>query len=321
MPVGKRCDMRTVGKKARIEEKEKSHASRIKYTACVVGMLFLVAAAFWMPQAVFAAQNYYQGSHLTMEAVGGDREISGLALGYKYDVRTRMEEFARGVASGRQYYAVVSDYELSEDEQEEILNSLPGDVYMMYTYGLTMNLISLGYSDLAVEDCKRYVIFDQNFESGIAFSCLYLELSSDLYSSVQILMDLEDDTIYYVKAASKRGGTEMFGMSKREVKLYIDLFDSVTFTYEVSEHYGQYYHADSFFVERDDGVWVTRVGMEDWPEYLRQVGENSFAYAAPIIYGDDVLSLDVIMQMEESGFTAAVGLREIGELIPEFSEK
>ncbi|MCH5342703.1 MAG: hypothetical protein J1E64_01600 [Acetatifactor sp.] len=312
--------MRIVGRKRKREDKRKQHISRVKYAACVTGLLLLIAAAFWMPQAVFAAQNYYQNSRLAMEAVG-ERKISGFDTGYEHDLKTRMEQFLQGIAAGRQYYAIASDYEMSEAEEKELLTSLPKNEGIWLAQNMTANLISLYVNDLVVEDCKRYAIFDEKFESGIAFSCLYLELSSDLYRSIRILMDLEDDTIYYVKVESAGIGTEMFGMSKGELQDYMDLYGSTTPFYAVANYYGQYYHADNLLVDTGDGMATTRVKMQDLPNYFHKIGEEDFDWTVPIFYGDEALSVDFMMHLMENEFAVEVGLHEIGALVPEFAEE
>lgn len=312
--------MRTAGRNRKREGRRKQHISRVKYAACVTGLLLLIAAAFWMPQAVFAAQNYYQNSHLAMEVVG-EREISGFDAGYEHDVRTRMEQFLQGIAAGRQYYAIASDYELSEERQGEILTSLPKNEGILLASDMSVNLISLYVSDLVVEDCKRYAIFDENFESGIAFSCLYLELSSDLYRSIRILMDLEDDTIYYVKVESAGIGTEMFGVSRKVLQGYLDLYSRTVPFYSVGDNYGQYYHADSFWEDIGDGKVTTRVKTQDMPNYFHKIGEEEFVWTVPIFYQDETLSLDFMMHLMESEFAVEVGIHEIGELIPELADE
>ena len=307
--------MRTAGRNRKREDKRKQHISRVKYAACVTGLLLLIAAAFWMPQAVFAAQSYYQGRHMVMEETMGEREISRLGIGYEYDVRTRMEEFVQGIVAGRQYYAIASDYELDEAEQEEILRILVTDVGVKYTNEMTLGYVEMGFNDFVFEESKMYVITDKKFESGIAFSCLYLELSNSWYKRIQILMDMEDHTIYFMRAILP--GKQMAKWP--ELPAYLAEFDNYLSLVDVSYHYGQYYYADAPADGSVDGGRAAWIEQEQKEGFYRLIGENYYDYTVPICYEENFLHMDFMVHFGDLETRADAGLREIAELIPEFA--
>ncbi len=309
-------------------KKKESWDLRGRYFFCITGLLLVIAVAFWLPQAVFAAQNYYQGSRL-VSGMADEQVFASFDTNYEYDVKTRLEEFARGVAEGRQYYALASDCELSEEELHQIVMEIHEQDWTGYTYTATNGVLDL-YYDFVLDDCRRYVIYDGNFESGIALSCLYLEMSlqddsqKNVYPKVRVLIDMEDGTIYAAEiSADSASISNRQKIAKQALLDYLYYFirnmvdkDAIAHSYE------QYYQASDYRVSYSDDGTAAESYSEVRSDAIRnRRGENYYDLFLPIFFEEESLQMWFSTRLEDDEtLCSGVGIEEIRQLIPEFAE-
>ena len=184
-----------------------------KYLLCAMGLLMIIAVSFWLPRFIFGMQDYARVRGVET----GNRDVLELArfdLEYERELPVRMGNFAEGLAGGKDYYAVSTEYKPGEVSMEDIDKALyNSDMnWMNITHEATQGAFFYLYMDDGeLRSCKKYVVFDGDFENGIAFSCLYAEIHSDTYGDMSILIDQEDYSVYYALCQANKFVLEKLG--------------------------------------------------------------------------------------------------------------
>ena len=177
-----------------------------KYILCVLLVLFFVSGAFWMPGIVMGILDRQTGKNYVFQnRTGVDYE----AINLEYDLNrgSRLNSFAKGIASGNQYYIVAADTGkgISEKDLEEIYRSLDGQE-MFWVLASFFEDDRMGelfeISRYELHAFGNYVIYGANAAGGETLLCRYLEFAYPNLGLLRIVMDAKDSTIYYMEAYS-----------------------------------------------------------------------------------------------------------------------
>ncbi len=177
-----------------------------KYILSVLLVLFFVSGAFWMPGLVMGIlDRQTEENYVFQNRTGVDYE----AINLEYDLNreSRLNSFAKGIASGDQYYIVAADTGkgISEKELEEIYQSLEGQdlFWVLATFFEDDRLGELfEISRYELHAFGDYVIYGSNAAGGETLLCRYLEFAYPELGLLRVVMDTKDSTIYYMEAYS-----------------------------------------------------------------------------------------------------------------------
>ncbi len=335
------------------------------YQLCVAGLILAVLTAFFLPQGVFALWDSYRLKHTTLgEQDGG--QFTLLNLSYEEDAGQRMSNFARGIASGRSYRTTSTDW---NGEADKVSEKRDACIYEMLNFMWAEFLIDRRYlpgelmwggseiyeEGFEVTDYKRYTIYDEDYEGGIAFSCIYLEIYYNDYLRFQLLSDFEDNTFYYMKLSSYP--YTKWNSLQQYLRQYDGIWDADGMIYQLASYYlpksrlsmdgedvketvneqvelnyyekGLVYDAssDSQVVMKGPSVIYQIYGTMQTMETVKEDGGRHFEITAAFPYEEGVLNYEWLMDEkinEEKGedrIEFCIGIAEIGDLIPEFTDK
>lgn len=322
------------------------------YAGCILLLSMVIAGAFFLPRGVFYLQDRYQMGNTTVkeQAVA---DVTDLNLTYEKELGKRMSDFASDLYLGRRIFTAFEESALDEKEgtylEEQLYRNDMLFSMLLSLYDVNMisyDIIDGDYlNDLLIKEGakgKRYVIYDGDYANGIAFSCLYWEVQMPEGNRLQVLMDTEDHTLYYLSVSM--GEPYQYDMDQvnetvammREKEIH-SIYDLKTGSYlkefngftEEDLYYNflyvqrRYYEADllnenpDMETEQDlgDGIELVEeaVGMDESLWYL----------SMPLPYGKNEIHAEVSVLLDDREADGTVylfsfGIREIGELIPEF---
>lgn len=266
------------------------------YIRCILAMLVLLVVAVLGPQLLFVIQDRHtQGS--TWQGERDRMDMTTLNESYTAVRRDRMSDFAKGLAEGKKYYATATDYQVDEECYKILEELMLSDWNVNAEMGLVLDYVNALYSMMyslgfEVDMWKRYVIYDKDFENGVAFMAWYYEINvGDIYR-IKLLIDTEDDTLYYVQFLQKEENVKKTGWQ-------------ISFSAEEPElltYFWYYYEPD---LSESDLYETILVDMNDGSyNIILPYGENSLHWEIEATEGD--IS------------TLNLGIVQIANLIPEF---
>lgn len=307
--------------KRSIKQNTKQNTKR--YAICMAGLVILVLGAFLGPQFVFAGQDRYHMEN-TWQETRNSLDIEKLSYNYEQSMMTRMENFARGIAEKRTYYTSFMDCEANQEIGEIVAQALFHDwLYILEETGAvpfsvqpnriasveedgSITIIDNGIG--RIEECKKYVICEDNFENGAAIIAWYVKINVREGVDLKLLIDAESNSIYYMEAVNRKG---------KIFESYATLPDALTYYLpgldDRYSYYREYYEAQA--MERDNRYGFDNQSMEKF-----EMAEQAFAWK--LLYGDYPLHFEVNGQGDiKSNVRITAGIREIGEMIPEMMQE
>lgn len=189
------------------------------YVTAVLCMAALVASAFYLPGAVFEAQDRRLSEDIVLEEQEAVDVARLTSSAYELSLYNRMSAFAEGLESGRTYYVSELELDVTQDMEDWLKNSagriLEDNVFTMALMDAAL-LSNVFYKDLTVEKWKQYVIYSDDYAQGVNFNIWYLELAA---------YDEED-----YKNFSAEGMTDGYKDEEEEVERVKLLMDAETYT-------------------------------------------------------------------------------------------
>lgn len=173
--------------------------SRILYAAGALGLAALIACAFYLPRLIFSMSD----NRLCSDIVLGEREdmdVTFLSASYEPSLGVRLQNFADGLARGRNYYFSEQDLTLTHELYQILGNDGDSRIFQQPCWAMnSLGLMSMTFSltnYYTVHSWKQYVIYSDDFAEGVNFIVWYLEIENNSGGILNILMDAEDYTIY-----------------------------------------------------------------------------------------------------------------------------
>lgn len=298
-----------------------------KYTACIVAMILLLLIAAFGPQLLFMIQDrHVQGDVFTGER---DRmDLTVLNAGYTKVLRERLTNYAEGLQEERQYYTTVTEYEKDAECYSILENVLDREwLTFLNDIGLTYFIYDSVQTGYTVEEWKRYVIYDAELENGVAIMAWYFLITLNDNVQMQLLVDVEDDTVYQVQILmtdEKYYDLDSFGIPYEDILTVVPLYwfyyydagdvtgewDSVEYDMysEKNEKYKNYMMQNGFTSYNSAGD--TGISME----------ENAVELRKELLYEEYFLQWKLRIEHEQGTQHGRIsmGISDIAEIIPEF---
>lgn len=272
---------------------------RSSYLFTGVFLIVLVLCAFMLPVLTLSIQDRQSMNEARyIFRTGLDYTIAYPE--YEINLNNRLKSFASGLGSGKEYYAVSSDYTGEEDE-DELLNEV---LSIMEVVGIGMSDFSLrttnaqDYRQYQILNQEYYIIYDDDFTNGVAFICRYFQLRIEENYNVTLLVDGKDNTIYYV---------EVSGMNIKGLKQYDR--DSYFGFYYIYQNFPEYYQADGWTES-----YLTDA-VEDQKNVIIEEPYDRNMMQSVLYYDDVELTLIRTIEYQEDIFSIGIGIKEIKELI------
>lgn len=271
--------------------------NNLKY---ILGLIVLIAGAIMLPQLVFAVwdrgntRELGQGSRLGIDS-------EGLREDYELSLRNRLYSFARGLHDGKSYYISEMSFELSGEEQTDILGvalaqepmRAMSELFAMYGY----DFADIGKNYVA--DWKKYAIYDTE---RVSFICWYVNIWLDSVHRVQMLFDAEDGTLYYIRGIRQAQQEATQDMQRVEYDKYRDVSLSVA---DASAAYG---------FDAGDAMIIWEVLSNYYGADTDQISiKENTGISFPLYYEDETLDCELFWSAgdgkEGNGDEGADGLK------------
>lgn len=307
---------------------------RATYVNCILAMVILMIAAVLGPQLLFAVQD----NHTQGEIFSGERsqmDMTSLNVGYPKVLRERLLSFAQGKSSEKQYYATATDYTVNAEGYSILDNVLNREwVTFLNDMGILLyNYEAISKSGYTIDEWKRYVIYDENFENGVAIMAWYFAITIDERIKLQLLVDAEDDTLYQLKVQVEGidfwnyyGYTEWTYFYADMVNTlilywcyYYDVGDNTENSYEdylASIGYDMDYKKKKYSASGNIAVTEAYVTDDEWA-----IEGETAVVKKELPYDESILNWEMRMQTnaEKERTVISLGIADIVELVPEFS--
>lgn len=290
-------------------------ARYVKYSICFLVLAGLIGISFMGPQIVFGMMDKYFVNNIQMSE-RNSMNVEVLNASYEKDLTKRLKRFEDGLAEGKTYFAAETTHTLS-DEFFETLDTILTQEWVWglessgFLSGLADYIYNVGYN---LEDWKRYIIYDKEFEDGVIFMAWYIELTLGDGQHLQLLVDTEDYSLYYFcfKATD-------VGMSEKEWKLSLDeefILNYVSFWYN-------YYNEDAMWEEQFvDMTYDKQASINESMYIVEGILVQTKEDWDRVIYEADMPCrwiLGMQNNQEEQTFLVHFGMAQIGKLIPEIN--
>ncbi len=268
--------------------------SKRKYTLYFIGLLLLVLVSVCAPQILFQIQDSYSMDR-TRQETRNSLDFENLNYTYEESLRKRMYRFARGIEEGRQYNIASTEYQVTQEIQD-IWKEVCED--RLITILKTMReMPDSTMNEAQTVECKKYVIYEGEFENGAAFIMWYIKSELADGTTMKILMDVSGDTIYYVQLMNSKG----IDLSD-DTKKYNDRWFEYNYIWDyIWDYFCEYYEAD---INENDKAYNIRQG------WLFTEGQ--------LLYQQ--YKLNFWISQEEDG-TLSAGICQLEELIPEMLQE
>lgn len=308
------------------------------YAACLTGMIVLMIAALLGPQIAFAVQDHYHVSGTEVKA-REKLDVSKLNMTYEKDLYTRMSRFAQGGP----YYATLIDSELPGDYSEirnVIATSLTrSPIWMMVENSMLTDDI-LFYDTMSSDNIlkwEKYIIFGDDFRNGVSLMVRYIDYRTGDGTEVQLVSDVETDTLYYIKVTvgdsagetsqktDKNWPNRDLDVVMQDFEPFCQYYSQLCVEYYDTEEYRRMQAAAEANVDGFAEIAIYDASGEipagETSSLVVDQGDGRFSLK--LGYGDEYL--DYSFQLTRRGGNyypdITAGIVQIGELIPELSQK
>lgn len=300
------------------------------YGVYVLLVVWLIAAACFLPQLVFQIQDYYRMENTWSEA-RQSMNIDNLNIPYEISVGKRLQNFAE---SQDTFFVTGTDCEINVDSYSMVDEILYEDmVILLSDWNVLPGYYFGGYD---ITKLKKYVFYREELDSGVALIAWYCSLRFSNGAQLEFLSDEKTNTIYHMKYYEGEKGEDDNSLL-RVKDYYKDNTAANVYAnaIELTYYFGEYYESnftEELYMEQKESEWDSAVSNENGSS-ITNTKENSL-----IVYNSDFVdvekmnyeillpyqdvSLNFSFAAEETGSTfpdVTFGIKQIAELIPEFS--
>lgn len=300
------------------------------YVICISGLLILIAAAFLVPQLIFATQDNLRERNISLEN-RGNMDIAKLNLTYEKSLSKRMTSFSQGIAQGKKYYVAATSYEVGEGmANEEDLEDIVQSILYQSIMSLFLDMGFIRYDDKGwdiesgMQAWKRYVIYDEDFQNGAALMAWYMEWKMEGGDILRVLADTETGIVYFAQIDCQN--------KQRAIQNIVsDITLSSDSAYSIDRTINRDYETDKanqeseYWEEQLEGDNISKVYnakgsiISEMEQFAKDFEPEEYVLEIPLSYGGNVLNFRLEYLEQENRLV--MGITEIGELIPEFADK
>lgn len=279
------------------------------YGICIGGMALLLSAAFFFPQIVFGIQDKYQITKTETEE-RSDFNISQLNATYEKQMYERMSNF---VNLNMDFIKITGiDYEGENDtELDETLKSVFAQEWIGILNEMTLGIYGTTFETNAqnIQVCKKYVVCGEGEQDRIVLVMWYLDMYlSEENMRVQILIDTETDSIYYIKITDKTGRNQNISVDYESRKEFLGTLADMVPRY--AQFYRDYYEA-----EIDD------LSIKEYVDANIEMDDREYVVTYALPYGE--ICLEFLFQasyVDGINPDISMGIPTVGNLIPEMMQ-
>ncbi len=246
----------------------------------ISGLAVLIFAAFMLPRLLFAVQDRErmgevgQGSRLGIN-------FAALEENYEASRISRLGRYAQGRESGKDYYVSEVAFELSFEEQAEILEKayVQAPIWLMENVQAALGRRFFGAmgrdSWVEISDWKKYVVYDAE---NVSFICWYADVLLDSGESIRMLLDAEDGSFYYMQVRRAKQDDKDKKAASMAAAKGVDFFVDYENLSVVWVLCAQYYSdvLDHLGIEAEDEAQGAGAVMDEYGENANAV---RYAYA------------------------------------------
>ncbi len=294
----------------------------------VLGLIIIISTAVFLPQVLFLFQDYRQTG--SVDVMSRDTyEVLATDTAYPQDINTRMSRLA-GVGYGNISISQIAN-SIDVNELNDLLEHVKKQRYMTNLAELfptTFGHVSKTLNATALEVCDCYIVYSDDYHSGVILMFWYMEFDfPEINSRMELLVDSESNNIYYIrlrendmKESQETGtlisGTDFYYDSKtydanllemeQEIQAVADMFPTM-----YSDYYYSYYGIYMLNAELLSSSMV-------WGEHI-SIGENSYTMASALPYstgGGTSLFFRFHAEVgEETGTDISIGIPIIRQMV------
>lgn len=260
----------------------------MKYKSGLLVLILMLLLSLFAPGMLFALQDRIQftsiraGQHESWDS-------KNLVTAYEMSLPLRLNDFAKGLQAQKSYYVTTLEPGSKKDAFDMVV--LAEESLLKY---LQYEGFELSYN---LEQWKRYVVYDKDYENGVAFLLGYIKLSLTDQATMELLLDAQTGTVYYVRVVN--GIWEETEKVQNKEAYDVQIYDVLQICYLLADYYEGKFNDSAL--------------------------EQLFAQAGVSLhlkleYDDG--SLDGIFQLTEGDndcFIVETGLTDIAGFLPQFS--
>lgn len=316
-------------RKGRLMKKNKQW---IQITLIMVGVVIL---AFFIPGFLFRLQDGENLSHIRTEK-RDVLDVAKLNLEYERDPGKRLMRFA----ATDQFYITSTDYTMTNENQSE-LNDIFDQVYNQEWFDIMMYSVD---SSVWTEQClkqflkeppsaavwKKYIICGNNIDDGVIIMAWYAEFTTAEGGRMEVLMDSETQTIYYLELSSPLG-KEAYRMPSEDEAFY-SFIENVR--YYIDYYYASQIESANLEIQATDATQINLYdSQDDISYYIYPIDQENgnildgIKGTFPIVYSGseaDNPQFQVKLLYNEKDvptMTISMGFSKMEDYIPELSEE
>lgn len=304
------------------------------YSIYIAGMVFLIVAAFLLPQIVFTIRDNEQMKNTKLQE-RTSQNLSQISSIYEKQMHDRMSYWAT-MDLNTATVTTIGEEPKDENKLAELLDGFlkqswfypVGDIAM---FSETLDIVSVE----SIKTCKKYIVYRNDYQEGIALMMWYMDIYVDeMYARIQLLVDSETNSIYYMKLTSNAENPEQTisdqsqstytasSFTKKDKKIIYcgtdtSTSDSTCFATDLKETFAFYDKIIPSLL-----IFYSQYYEADEGETLKQeIKEKQFTSTFEFPYGES--NLDFIFQITSktgSNLQVSVGIPTIGKLIPEMKK-
>ena len=275
---------------------------RFFYGACIFLLVFLIAAACFLPHLFFLMQDAYRMGRTWTEVRTG-LDADSLNIPYEMSIGKRLGNFAENPGT---YFVTGTELEPDEESLRTVEEALYQDIiFIMVDSGMIPGSFFGGFE---IEEWKKYAVCHEEMDKGIAVSAWYCRLLLDNGAEGELLFDEKTGTIYYLKYQNNH--EESWTKEIQEAYGYDEVGSPLTLhasAYEMQYVLFSYYGAD--YQEDTDPAQIVEVNEGD-----------SVTWDILLSYGQNSLNFTLNASQSYDYFPdLSLGISQIGEMIPELA--
>lgn len=288
---------------------------KILYAACGIGLVLLLGISLMLPKLIFLIQDSYRMETIVVEGRSGF-DPTKLKVSYDVSMDARMRHFAQGLAEGKSYYASPTEYSIGVEQYLQLTDIMEQEFMRFFMDNQILPLSGQASYDIAA--WKQYVIFNEEMPEDVAFVAWYIELTIEGNGKMEMLVDAQSDTIYYIQLTMPEGNRENTIMSydNGSADSYYG-YDIWYYGWETLYFFLSYYYETDFIeklfgMEAETDISPNSVMTDDSTSLKWSLQYAGYALEMVTLV-EDGLNTDEV--------TYSIGVTELGELIPELQSQ
>ena len=237
-----------------------------RYCFGALGLIALISTAFLIPTRIFELQdNLRCGKIVLTEAE--EMDITSFNTGYEKKLYQRLFRLAMKLKEGQQFYVASQEVE-DTSEMEAFLKSERGLYQETFLAWVGNGLIPDDVLLYPLLQCKKYVIYGNDFSDGVNFILWYVELDNE-GQTLKLLIDAETEEVYGICFEESEDSLirqeYVDNTDDYTLKDYLGIgseYDMLNMWFELACYYGGFEESEIFQIAEEYGYDIYWLGYE-----------------------------------------------------------